>query len=237
MKIALIGYGKMGKAIEPIAKERGHEIVLRATCVEELDTKSVSNADVAIEFTNPESALSNIQYCFEAGTPVIVGTTGWYHNYEEVKGLLNHYNGAMLTATNFSLGVNIFLEINTRLAELMQHQKQYDVKVTETHHTEKLDAPSGTAITIGEGIIDVLSRKVKWSAELTDDTESLDIQSLREPNVPGTHQVTYQSEIDKIRIEHVAHNRKGFAIGAVIAAEFMHNKTGIYTMKDVLKLS
>ena len=237
MKIALIGYGKMGKAIEPIAQDRGHEIVLRSTCVEEMDTNSISNADVAIEFTNPESASQNIKHCFEAGTPVIVGTTGWYHNYEEVKRLLEHYNAAMLTATNFSLGVNIFLEINTRLAELMEHQKQYDVKVSETHHTEKLDAPSGTAITIGEGIIDVLSRKIKWSDGLSDESESLDIQSIREPNVPGTHQVTYQSEVDELKIEHVAHNRKGFALGAVIAAEFMQHKKGIYTMKDVLKLS
>lgn len=237
MKIALIGYGKMGKAIEPVAQARGHEIVLRASNNEEVDLAIISNADVAIEFTNPESAPNNILRCFQSDTPVIVGTTGWYDHFDQIKQHLKEHNGALLTATNFSLGVNIFLEINARLAELMEHQEQYDVTISETHHTEKLDAPSGTAISIGEGIIDLITRKKKWSDKASDEPENLDILSFREQNVPGTHVVEYQSEIDSIKIEHTAHNRQGFALGAVIAAEFIHSKTGIYTMKNVLKLS
>jgi 4-hydroxy-tetrahydrodipicolinate reductase len=237
MRIALIGYGKMGKAIEPIALGRGHEIIMRAACREEVDTKIISEADVAIEFTDPSAAKDNILICLQHGTPIIVGTTGWYENYEEVEEKQRSHQGALLASTNFSLGVNIFLEINKQLAELMNHQNQYDVMISETHHTEKLDAPSGTAISIGEGIIDAIARKKNWTKSITDDTETLPILSKRETDVPGTHTVTYTSEVDSVKIEHTAHNRKGFALGAVIAAEFIQGKTGIYSMKDVLNLS
>jgi len=237
MRIALIGYGKMGKAIEPIALDRGHEIILRAACKEEIDGKIVSEADVAIEFTDPSSAKDNILSCFQLGTPIVVGTTGWYENYEEIEEKQRNLKGALLASTNFSLGVNIFLEINKQLAELMNHQNQYDVMISETHHTEKLDAPSGTAISIGEGIIDSMDRKKNWTNSIANDAESISILSKREPDVPGTHTVTYTSEVDSVKIEHTAHNRKGFALGAVIAAEFIHGKTGIYSMKDVLNLS
>lgn len=237
MKIALIGFGKMGKAIEPIALERGHEIVLRAASSEEVAFDVLLDADVAIEFTNPESAVENIVTCIDTKTPVVVGTTGWYDHLPSVLRAIDAKNGAILPATNFSLGVNIFLEINERLAQLMNHQNQYEMMVEEIHHTEKLDAPSGTAITIAEGILENTDRKSNWVNEKSADTNQLEIISYREPNVPGTHEVTYASDIDQIQIKHTAHSRKGFALGAVIAAEFLYGKTGVYSMKDVLKLN
>jgi 4-hydroxy-tetrahydrodipicolinate reductase len=237
MKIALIGYGKMGKAIEPIALERGHEIVLKAQTSEEVDPQILAEADVAIEFTSPEAAKTNILLCFNSNTPVVIGTTGWYENMDEIRAEMDSKNGAMLPATNFSLGVNIFFEINKRLGALMNNQHQYDVMIEETHHTEKLDAPSGTAITIGEGVLSVVDRKKNWINTSSSESEELSIISHREPDVPGTHIVTYESEVDSIILEHVAHSRKGFALGAVIAAEFLAGKTGIYSMKDVLNLN
>lgn len=237
MKIALIGFGKMGKAIEPIAIDRGHHIVLRAQTKADVDPQVIAMADVAIEFTNPESAKENIEMCLENNTPVVIGTTGWYHDFEAIKAKVDATNGAILPATNFSLGVNIFLEINETLGRLMDGQQQYDVMIEETHHTEKLDAPSGTAITIGEGILKTLERKSRWVDTSSENKSDLQIISYRKPDVPGTHIVTYKSEVDSIKIEHVAHSRKGFALGAVIAAEFLAGKSGIYSMKDVLKLS
>ncbi|MFT7613936.1 MAG: 4-hydroxy-tetrahydrodipicolinate reductase [Parvicellaceae bacterium] len=237
MKIALIGYGKMGKAIEPIALERGHEIVLKAQTSEEVDPQILAEADVAIEFTSPESAKTNILLCFNSNTPVVIGTTGWYENMDEIRAEMDSKNGAMLPATNFSLGVNIFFEINKRLGALMNNQHQYDVMIEETHHIEKLDAPSGTAITIGEDVLSVVDRKKNWINTSSSESEELSIISHREPDVPGTHIVTYESEVDSIILEHVAHSRKGFALGAVIAAEFLAGKTGIYSMKDVLNLN
>ena len=237
MKIALIGYGKMGRAIEPIVLERGHELILKAKTAEEVNLALLENADVAIEFTSPEAAKSNIISCFNTNTPVVVGTTGWYDDLDHVKEKMDALNGAILPATNFSLGVNIFLEINKKLGALMNQQHQYDVMIEETHHTEKLDAPSGTAITIGEGVLESLDRKSKWVNESSTDDHELSILSYREPEVPGTHIVTYESEVDAIKIEHIAHSRKGFALGAVIAAEFLAGKTGFYSMKDVLNLN
>jgi len=237
MKIALIGYGKMGKAIEPIAVERGHEIILRAQTAEEIDLDLLQIADVSFEFTSPEAAKTNILSCFDCNTPVVVGTTGWYDDLDLIKEKMKMQNGALLPATNFSLGVNIFLEINKKLSALMNHQHQYNVVIEETHHTEKLDAPSGTAITIGEGVLENLDRKTKWVNQSSNDEGALSILSYREPEVPGTHIVTYESEVDSIKIEHVAHSRKGFALGAVIAAEFLAGKTGFYSMKDVLNLN
>ena len=237
MKIALIGYGKMGKAIEPIAIQRGHEIVLRSVSKVELDKTTIADADVAIEFTEPSSAKHHILTCFEAGTPVVVGTTGWYGDYDEIHRKQKETNSALLASTNFSLGVNLFFEINHRLAALMNQQDQYDMAITEIHHTEKLDAPSGTAISIAEGIIDSVDRKKEWTDSYSHGPNQIQIVSEREMNVPGTHRVTYDSAVDSISIEHVAHNRKGFALGSVIAAEFIQGKSGIYTMKDVLNLS
>ncbi|HCQ30258.1 MAG TPA: 4-hydroxy-tetrahydrodipicolinate reductase [Flavobacteriales bacterium] len=238
MKIALIGYGKMGKEIENIALERGHEIVLKSTSKtpqEEIAQKLLL-ADVAIEFSTPKSAVKNIYICFETNTPVVIGTTGWYDQYNEVKETCLKTNSTMLAATNCSLGVNIFFEINKYLAKMMNNQPQYNVAVEEIHHIHKLDAPSGTAISIAEQIIENLDRKKHWKNELSENTEDLEIISIREGEVPGTHKVVYSSDIDDIEIMHKAHNRKGFAQGAVVAAEFIAGKKGIFTMKDVLGL-
>lgn len=234
MKIGLIGYGKMGKEIEPIALDRGHSIAFKITSNDTLNDDLLRSCDVAIEFTRPEEAKKHIQMCFNTKTPVVVGTTGWYDDFSDFELECQKQNGAILPATNFSLGVNIFLEINDRLSQLMNHQNQYDVNVKEIHHTEKLDAPSGTAITITEDILKNINRKHGW--RLNESTNSdINITAIREPNVPGTHTVEYSSEIDNISLTHVAHSRKGFALGAVLAAEFLKGKAGVYSMKDVLK--
>lgn len=235
MKIAILGYGKMGREIEAVALEKGHEIVLKIN-----ETRSVfpldelRNADVAIEFSQPDSAIANIKNCFEAGVPVVVGTTGWYNHYQEIRQLCVEKNQALLAATNFSVGVNLFFELNKRLAEMMDKHEQYEVAIGEIHHTQKLDAPSGTAITIAEGIIEKISRKNKWINEATTEGEELSILSERIDQVPGTHIVRYHSAIDDIEIKHIAHNRKGFASGAVLAAEWIKGKKGVFSMRDVL---
>jgi 4-hydroxy-tetrahydrodipicolinate reductase len=236
MKIALFGYGKMGKEIEKVAHERGHEIILKAdskTAKEEIYSQ-LKKADVAIEFSVPGSAVKNIYACFETHIPVVIGTTGWYDEYEAVKQKCLQTNNTMLAATNCSFGVNIFFEINKRLAEIMNNQPQYNVAIEEIHHIHKLDAPSGTAITIANQIIENLDRKKTWKNQLSDNMNDLEIISIREGEVPGTHKVVYSSDIDDIEIIHKAHNRKGFAQGAVIAAEFIAGKKGIFTMKDIL---
>ncbi len=237
MKIALIGYGKMGKAIEAIALERGHTIGLKVTSENaDYQPEDLSGCDVAIEFSLPEFSTSNIKKCFEAGVPVVVGTTGWYDEFYIISELCTTRGGAILHATNFSVGVNIFFEINERLASLMNSHEQYQVGMEEIHHTEKLDAPSGTAITLAEGVIKGLDRKEGWkNDEATEENEVL-IESKRMKDVPGTHTVKYDSDIDFIEIKHEAKNRKGFALGAVLAGEFLKDKQGIFTMKDVLGL-
>jgi len=241
MNIALIGYGKMGKIIEQIALERGHSISFVVTSAnKDFKSEELKNSDVAIEFTRPEFAVKNMHRCFEAKVPVVVGTTGWYDKFDAVKKCCTEHNGTLFHATNFSLGVNIFYEINKQLAALMSPQTDYKAKVEETHHTEKLDAPSGTAISIVEGIIANHQAYNSWKlAEENFELSTLNFQlpviAHRLPNVPGTHTVTYESGIDKIEITHEAKNRKGFALGAVLAAEFVHNKKGIFTMKDLLK--
>jgi 4-hydroxy-tetrahydrodipicolinate reductase len=236
MKIALIGYGKMGKAIEQIAIQRGHEIVLKVG-IENLEDNTIDNirkADVAIEFTGPESAFENVIRCIEAGVPVVCGSTGWLTRYEEAKNTCLAHKGALLYASNFSVGVNIFFAINKRLAELMAPHKEYNVSMTEVHHTEKKDAPSGTAITLAEQILDKNEQKKQWVNNPSNLTQDLVITSERIDPAPGTHIITYKSEIDDIEIKHTAHNRTGFATGAVLAAEYLHYKKGIYTMSDVL---
>lgn len=236
MKIALLGYGKMGKIIEKMATERGHEISFIASSEnKDFNAKELEGSDVAIEFSTPEAAIPNMHRCFMMNVPVVVGTTGWYDNFDKVNNCRLDQKGTLLHATNFSVGVNIFYEINRKLAALMNHQKQYNVSVEEIHHTEKLDAPSGTAISIGEGIIDEMNNKTSWINDSTNDSDKLSIISKREPNVPGTHTVSYDSDIDFIEIKHEAKNRNGFALGAVLAAEFLKDKQGLFTMKDVLQ--
>jgi 4-hydroxy-tetrahydrodipicolinate reductase len=238
MKIALIGYGKMGQAIEIIAREKEHEIVLIIDLNNqtELNTTKLLQADVAIEFTNPDSAESNIKACLDAGIPVLSGSTGWTERLHEVKEYCLEKKGTFLYASNFSIGVNLFFELNRKLAVIMKNHDEYDVKMEEIHHTQKKDAPSGTAITLAEDIIHQISSKKKWVNEPSDNKKELSIISNRVDPAPGTHKIIYTSSVDDIEIVHTAHNRTGFASGAVMAAEFIHNKKGIYTMQDVLKL-
>ncbi|WP_276481944.1 4-hydroxy-tetrahydrodipicolinate reductase [Paraflavitalea pollutisoli] len=236
MKIALIGYGKMGKAIEEIAVQRGHEIVLKVG-IENLEDNTINNirkADVAIEFTGPESAYENVLRCVDAGVPVVCGSTGWLSRYEEAKNYSLARKGALLYASNFSVGVNIFFAINKRLAELMAPHKEYNVSMTEVHHTQKKDAPSGTAITLAEQILDNSDSKKQWVNQPSQQREDLVIRSERIDPAPGTHIISYTSAIDDIEIRHTAHNRTGFATGAVLAAEFIHGKQGVFSMSDVL---
>ncbi len=238
MKLALIGYGKMGKAIEEIALERGHEVVLRIgrSNVHEMTRDKLGQADAAIEFTGPHSAFENIHLCLGLGVPVISGSTGWTERLEELKAFCNAQQGTFIYASNFSVGVNIFFEINKKLASLMSAQPGYDVQLEEIHHTQKKDAPSGTAITLAEQVLANNTRKKKWVNEQSTDPADLVITSKRIDPAPGTHTVTYTSSIDDISITHTAHNRKGFAAGAVLAAEFTRGKTGFFTMKDVLHI-
>jgi len=238
MKIALIGYGKMGQAIEAIAVEKGHEIVLKISIdnVEDNTAENLRKADVAIEFTGPESAYENIVKCLEAGVPVVSGSTGWLDKYEEVLALCRRKNGAFLYASNFSIGVNLFFELNKRLAELMAPHSGYDVEMTEIHHTQKKDAPSGTAITLAEQILEKLPRKQQWVNNPSTNAGDLVILSERVDPAPGTHKIKYSSPIDDIEIIHTAHNRTGFASGAVLAAEFLKGRKGVYGMKEVLGL-
>jgi len=237
MKIAILGYGKMGKVIEEIAIQRGHSIALKINQTNlDFDLELLRNCDVAIEFSSPESAIGNINKCFDANIPVVVGTTGWYAEFNAVQERCISENKGLLYATNFSVGVNIFYEINKKLATLMDANSQYDVEVEETHHTQKLDAPSGTAISIAEGIIANLDRKDSWKNDMIVSENELAIESIRTEDVPGTHVVKYESDIDVVEIKHEAKNRNGFAYGAVLAAEYIHDKNGVFTMKDVLSV-
>lgn len=236
MNIALIGYGKMGKAIEQIAIDRGHNIVLRITSSNkhEMTPENLRLADVAIEFTMPEAAQENVLHTLHAGVPVVCGTTGWNEGLNKAKMIAVDNETSFLHASNFSIGVNIFFEVNKLLASLMNEQPGYDVHMEEIHHLQKKDSPSGTAITIAEQIIDQLRRKKHWTEEETTDADMLRIIAKREEGYAGTHSVKYTSPIDDIEIIHTAHSRTGFAMGAVLAAEFIAHKQGIFTMKDVL---
>ena len=236
MKIALIGYGKMGKAIEEIALAKGHEIVVKITSKnkEECTTENLKKADVAIEFTGPESAYKNIVQCLEANVAVISGSTGWTENLDKLKELCNKLKGTFLYASNFSVGVNLFFELNNYLAKLMHSHTDYNVFIEEIHHTQKKDAPSGTAITLAEQILQQNTTKKTWVNAISENQNELSIISKRIDPAPGTHKIKYTSAIDDIEIIHTAHNRKGFASGAVVAAEFIKNKVGIFTMKQVL---
>lgn len=232
MKIALLGYGKMGQTIERIALERGHEIVLKK---DEFNTyEGLSNADVAIDFSIPAVAVENISSCFYANVPVISGTTGWLDRYDEMVALCEEKKGAFISSSNFSLGVNLFFGLNEYLAKMMSKFDSYKVEMEEIHHTQKLDAPSGTAISLAKGVIEN-SNYTNWTMENPNPNE-IHIEAVRIGDVPGTHSVTYNSGIDTIEIKHTAHNREGFALGAVIAAEWIVGKQGIFTMRDVLEL-
>jgi 4-hydroxy-tetrahydrodipicolinate reductase len=238
MKIALIGYGKMGKAIEEIAVNRGHEIVLKIDeyNLSDFNKKNITTADVAIEFTGPHSAYDNVKKALEFDVPLVCGSTGWLEKLDEIEKLCTERKGTFIYASNFSVGVNIFFEVNKRLAALMALQKDYEVQVTEIHHTQKKDAPSGTAITIAEQILDNLKRKKSWVNHISDNVGELEIISERIDPAPGIHKVKYSSAVDDIEIIHTAHSRQGFALGAVLAAEFIKDKKGIFSMKDVLSL-
>lgn len=230
MKIALLGYGKMGKVIERIALERGHEIVLKKGSNDTFD--GLDSADVAIDFSVPTSAVLNISTCFEKGIPVISGTTGWLDDYDKMVALCEAKNGSFIYGSNFSLGVNVFFELNEYLAKMMANLKQYNVSMEEIHHTQKLDAPSGTAISLAKGIIKNTDFE-NWTLE-NPTANQIHIDAKRIENVPGTHSVFYDSEVDQIEIKHTAHSREGFALGSVVAAEWIIGKKGVFTMKDVL---
>jgi 4-hydroxy-tetrahydrodipicolinate reductase len=238
MKIALIGYGKMGKAIEEIALQKGHEVVLKINIenTEDLTTSNLQKADVVIEFTGPESAFDNLVKCMEAGVPVVCGSTGWLDKWEDIKNICMQKKGSLIYASNYSIGVNLFFEVNKYLSKLMAEYDDYDVKLEEIHHTQKKDAPSGTAITLAEQVLENIKRKTDWVNHITDNADELEIISERVDPAPGTHKVKYTSTIDDIEIIHTAHNRMGFAGGAVKAAEFLKDKKGIFSMKDVLGL-
>jgi len=231
MKIALLGYGKMGQTIEKIAVSRGHEIVL--TIDKDSPEYDISVADVAIDFSIPSSAVDNITNCLNNNVPIISGTTGWLDHFEDIKKLCSDQKGAFIYASNYSLGVNIFFELNNYLAKMMGNLDQYNVAIEEIHHKQKLDEPSGTAITLAEGVIEH-TQNTQWELDKASEENSIPISAIRSPEVPGTHTITYNSSVDQIDIKHTAHNRQGFAFGAVVAAEWIVGKTGVFTMKDVL---
>jgi 4-hydroxy-tetrahydrodipicolinate reductase len=237
MKIALIGYGKMGKEIEKIAISRGHEIVLKFDVInpENMSIDRLKKAEVAIEFTTPDSAVDNYKLCFEAGVPVVSGTTGWLHRKAEVEDFCMKCNAAFFYASNFSIGVNLFFALNQKLASMMDQRPEYMTGITEIHHIHKLDAPSGTAITLAEGILANNRSKTSWVNTSTDRLNEIRIVSEREGEVPGTHIVKYDSEVDTIEITHIVKNRRGLALGAVMAAEFLKGKHGIFGMNDLIK--
>ncbi len=232
MKIALFGYGKMGKTIERLATERGHEIVAR---IDQDLNESINEAEVAIDFSIPSVAFYNITRCFDNDLPVVSGTTGWLERYEDAVKACKEKNGAFIYASNYSLGVNLFFELNKRLAKMMSKFDAYEVNMEEIHHTQKLDAPSGTAITLAEGIIEN-SSKESWALDVTNTDDEIPIVAKRINDVPGTHRVCYNSTVDEIEIKHTAKNRDGFALGAIIAAEWLYTRKGVFSMKDVLGL-
>ena len=237
MKAAIIGYGKMGREIERILTERGHEaaLIIDTDNAHELDAAHLAGIDVALEFTTPETAYRNIRTCIECGVAAVSGTTGWTDRLGELQELCRERGGALFYASNYCLGVNLMFRLNRRLARMMERFDAYDVRIEEIHHTQKKDAPSGTAITLAEGIISEIGRKTGWVNESSDDPSQIVVTSLREGAVPGTHTVTYESDDDRIELKHTIKNRRTLALGAVVAAEFLCGKKGVYTMDDLLK--
>ena len=237
MKAAIIGYGKMGREIEKILIERGHDVtlVIDTDNAADLNAANLAGVDVALEFTMPSTAYANIRTCIENATPVVSGTTGWTDRLGELQQLCREKGGALFYASNYCLGVNLMFRLNRRLARMMERFDAYDVRIEEIHHTQKKDAPSGTAITLAEGIISEIGRKTGWVNEPSDDLSQIVVTSLREGAVPGTHTVTYESDDDRIELKHTIKNRRTLALGAVVAAEFLCGKKGVYTMDDLLK--
>ena len=238
LKIALLGYGKMGREIEYLAQQRGHSVILKVNSqnVNELTVEALRGCDVAIEFSRPDAVVANINCCFEADLPIVIGTTGWYSELDQVIKLCDQGNQTLFYASNFSIGVNIFFEINRKLAQLMNKIKEYDVSITEIHHTEKLDKPSGTAISIANQVIESVKRKKKWVVnQEASDVSELIINAKREDSVIGKHMVHYYSPIDEIIIQHNAFSRKGFAEGALMAAEYIYNRKGVFTMQHIMQ--
>jgi len=238
MNIALIGYGKMGKAIEEIAISRGHSVVVKFNSQNPLESSQLRTTDVAIEFSQPDLALKHIKLCADGQIPIVVGTTAWEEYLPEIINHIDKREASLIYSSNFSIGVNLFFEMNKHLAKLMNDKSDYVASITEIHHTQKIDAPSGTAVILAKDLISNHPTYSSW--KLTGQSENMEksdlpISAIREENVPGTHLISYTSEIDTLTIEHQAHNRKGFALGAVIAAEFIHKKQGVYTMSDILK--
>ncbi|MEG1076910.1 MAG: 4-hydroxy-tetrahydrodipicolinate reductase [Mucinivorans sp.] len=236
MKVAIIGYGKMGHEIERVLTSRAHQIVLIVDKdnPEDLTVENLQKADVAIEFSAPTAAYDNILKCIEASTPIVCGTTAWLDKYHTVVEKCKAADGAFFYASNYSVGVNLFFAVNRQLAQMMSRFSQYDVTLSEVHHTAKKDAPSGTAITLAEGILAAGGLKKEWHLGTTTEPQQLEVTSIRRSVVPGTHTVVWESEADRIEIEHMAKNRSGFAVGAVMAAEFLVGKRGVYTMSDLL---
>ena len=238
MNIALIGYGKMGKAIEEIAISRGHSVVVKFNSQNPLESSQLRTTDVAIEFSQPDLALKHIKLCADGQIPIVVGTTAWEEHLPEIINHIDKREASLIYSSNFSIGVNLFFEMNKHLARLMNDKTDYVASITEIHHAQKIDAPSGTAVTLAKDLISNHPTYSSW--KLTGQSENMEksdlpISAIREENVPGTHLISYTSEIDTLTIEHQAHNRKGFALGAIIAAEFIHKKQGVYTMSDILK--
>ncbi|HSH50606.1 MAG TPA: 4-hydroxy-tetrahydrodipicolinate reductase [Bacteroidales bacterium] len=236
MKIVIIGYGKMGKEIEKLALQQGHEIILKIDLnnLKDFNSEKFKQADVAIEFSNPENAYQNILQCFKANIPVVSGTTGWMDDFKKAVKISKSENKTFFYASNFSLGVNIFFKVNEYLAKIMDKYSDYKVNIEETHHTQKLDAPSGTAISLAKGVINNIGRLNKWEKENIQNENSIPVASFREGKVPGNHKVIYESAFDKICIEHNAKSRQGFAMGAILAAEFIRDKKGYFTMDDLI---
>ena len=237
MRVAIIGYGKMGHEIEQVLLQRGHSVtlIIDQHNAEDLCAEKLADVDVAIEFTTPDTAYTNVRTCIECGTPVVSGTTGWHNRLEELQALCREKNSTMIWSSNYSLGVNITFRLNRYLAELMNRFDAYNVAIEEIHHTQKKDAPSGTAITLAEGILANVERKQSWVNEPTTDAEAIEITSLREGTVPGTHTVTYTSEDDKIEIKHTLFSRRALALGAVVAAEFIAPRKGVFTIDDLFE--
>ena len=236
MKIALIGYGKMGKAIEQMATKKGHTIITRIDTIDSPERKKIKDADVAIEFSQPDSVVNNLEACFDAQVPVVCGTTGWLAHKSNIEASCQQKGGTFFYASNFSLGVNILLKVNEYLAQIMDQYPDYDVSIDEIHHTQKKDAPSGTAITLAEGVIAHLKRKHRWVNKDNSNHEALVINSFREDPAPGTHTIKYSSPIDNLEINHIAHSRDGFVLGAILVAEWIQGKKGVLGMSDFLKL-
>tara|TARA_B100001248_G_scaffold262469_1_gene258658 strand:- start:2165 stop:2872 length:708 start_codon:yes stop_codon:yes gene_type:complete len=234
MKITLIGYGKMGRLIEKKAKERNH-LIINILDSQDWNIENLKGCDMAIDFSTPDSVINNIRKSFEMGIPIIVGTTGWNQHFQKVKDWCKNYNGAILSASNFSLGVNVFFEINRHLSKIMNNYPSYNIHLNETHHVEKQDSPSGTAITTAEIILSYIDKYKNWDISNSKSENIIPIIAKRESDVSGIHEVVYENFIDEIKVSHKAKNREGFALGALIAAEFLLDKKGFYTMEDVLK--